>query len=323
MSINIQLVEIPENEQVSNRQLVLPKAGGTIGRAYDCTVQLPDFAKTLSRVHAQVSRGAKGNYQVVNKSANGMQVNGKQIPPGQHQNIADGDVWRLGDYLLLITDLSVLSTDDFDLPSAPLEEVSSKPLFSVDDFDVMDAEVFDTDRLNMSSGLEDAAYGAGEIDSLPIDSDSSVNHSGFSAKKALGTVQLGIDPFEHEQMQSSTFDNEPLTIEGNNISADAMAQNLQQLTTLIAQQNNQQTNQSDPYNYDMLMQCIQNSMDKFIEEMAPEYLEEMFNGYITGWGSREKKYWQLYKKQFERKLARREFHRQFESIFMEELRGKK
>jgi type VI secretion system protein ImpI len=56
--------------------------------------------------------------------------------------------------------------------------------------------------------------------------------------------------------------------------------------------------------------------------MAPEYLEEMFNGYITGWGSRDKKYWQLYKKQFRRKLARREFHRQFESIFMEELRGK-
>lgn len=317
MSINIQLVEIPENEQVSNRQLALPSSGGSIGRAYDCTVQLPDFSKSLSRVHAQVIKGPKGSYQVSNKSTNGMQINGKEILPGQYQNIADGDVWKLGGYLLLITDLSALGTDDFDLPSDPIEEQSSEPLFSVDEFDVMDAEVFDTDRLNMSSGLEEATYETGEINNLPMDSDSSVNDSGFSAQNALDTVQLGIDPFEHEQMQPSTFSNEPLTID-NSTSADVMAQNLQQLTTLIAKQNSQ----SDPYNYDILMQCIQNSMDKFIEEMAPEYLEEMFNGYITGWGSRDKKYWQLYKKQFERKLARREFHRQFESIFMEELRGK-
>jgi type VI secretion system protein ImpI len=319
VSINIQLVEIPENEQVSRRQLELPSSGGTIGRAYDCTVQLPDFSKSLSRVHAQVTKvtkGAKGNYQVSNKSTNGMQINGKEILPGQYQNIADGDVWKLGGYLLLITDLSALETDEFDLQSEPIEELSTEPLFSVDEFDVMDTEVFDTDRLNMSAGLDD--YETGDIDDLPMDSDSSVNDNGFSAEKALGTVQLGIDPFEHEQMQPSSFSNEPLTIEGNNASADAMAQNLRQLTTLIAQQNNQ----SDPYNYDILMQCIQNSMDKFIEEMAPEYLEEMFNWYITGWGSRDKKYWQLYKKQFKRKLARREFHRQFESIFMEELRGK-
>jgi type VI secretion system protein ImpI len=318
MSINIQLVEIPENEQVSRRQLALPSSGGTIGRAYDCTVQLPDFSKSLSRVHAQVTKGAKGNYQVSNKSTNGMQINGKEILSGQYQNIADGDVWKLGDYLLLITDLSTLEIDEFDQPSESIEELSTKPLFSVDEFDVMDAEVFDTDRLNMSAGLDDSIYETGDIDNSPMDSDLSVNDSGFSAEKALDTVQLGIDPFEHEQMQPSTFSNEPFTIEGNNTSADAMAKNLQQLTTLIAQQSNQR----DPYNYDMLMQCIQNSMDKFIEEMAPEYLEEMFNGYITGWGSRDKKYWQLYKKQFERKLARREFHRQFESIFMEELRGK-
>ena len=318
MSINIQLVEIPENEQVSIRQLALPSSGGTIGRAYNCTVQLPDFHKSLSRVHAQVVIGAKGNYQVVNKSTNGMQINDKEIMPGKYQDIADGDVWKIGGYLLLITDLSTLGTDDYDLQSEPIEELKTEPLFSVDEFDVMDAEVFDTDRLNMRAGLDDSSYETGEIGNFSMDSDLSVTDSGFSAEKALDTVQLGIDPFEHEQMQQSSFDNEPLTIEGNNTSADAMAKNLQHLTTLIAQQNSQ----SDPYSYDILMQCIQNSMDKFIEEMAPEYLEEMFNGYITGWGSRDKKYWQLYKKQFERKLARREFHRQFESIFMEELRGK-
>jgi predicted component of type VI protein secretion system len=318
MSINIQLVEIPENEQVSSRQFSLPSSGGTIGRAYDCTVQLPDFSKSLSRVHAQVIKGAKGNYQVSNKSTNSMQINGKEIQSGQYQKIADGDVWKIGDYLLLITDLSALGTNELDLPTEPIEARSTEPLFSVDEFDVMDAEVFDTDRLNMSSRVDDSAFKTGDIDNLPMNSDLSLKDSGFSAEKALDTVQLGIDPFEHEQMQPGSFSNEPLTIEGNNTSADAMAQNLQQLTTLIAQQNSQ----SNHYNYDMLMQCIQNSMDKFIEEMAPEYLEEMFNGYITGWGSRDKKYWQLYKQQFNRKLARREFHRQFESIFMEELRGK-
>lgn len=323
MSINIQLVEIPENEQVANRQIALPQAGGTIGRAYDCTIQLPDFSKKLSRVHVQISRDSQGRYQVVNKSTNGMEINGKAILRGQYQYVGDGDIWRIGDYSLLVTDLSALSDIDLEPSAQEAPSAIHEPLFaskdfangefSIDEFDVTDAQVVDAGNLKMRSENDDAVV------EMNVEAPRKKSASGFSAKNALGDVELGLDPFaDDEQMQPSSFPS-GLTIESPTVESDSMQQSLQQLTMLLAQQKNN----PDPYSYDVLMQCIQSSMDKFIEELSPEYLEEMFDGYISGWGNRDKKYWQLYKKQFNRKLARREFHRQFTSIFMEELRGKK
>ncbi|UJF17208.1 FHA domain-containing protein [Vibrio sp. SS-MA-C1-2] len=55
MTISFQLIEIPESEQVLARQVTLPENGGTLGRGFDCDIQLPDFSKHVSRVHAEIS----------------------------------------------------------------------------------------------------------------------------------------------------------------------------------------------------------------------------------------------------------------------------
>ncbi|MGB1237012.1 MAG: FHA domain-containing protein [Pseudomonadales bacterium] len=303
MTINIQLVEIPESERLSSRQMALPVSGGTIGRAYDCNVQLPDFSKSLSRVHAEVSRDRHGRYQVVNKSTNGMSVNGTALNRGQYHSVGDGDVWKMGGYTLLITDLSALASADL---TPHEEDISfSEPLFSVDELDIDDAQFVESQKIQLREEELELPL---QANALETDKH---GREGFSAQAALGTVELGADPFADDEMMQPPSSG--ITVEP---AGDGVQQSLQQLTALLAQQRGNQPN------YDILMQCIQSSMDKFIEELSPEYLEDMFNSYISGWGSRDKKYWQLYKKQFQRKMARREFHRQFSSIFMEELRGK-
>ncbi|MFC6670672.1 type VI secretion system-associated FHA domain protein [Marinobacterium aestuariivivens] len=70
------------------------------------------------------------------------------------------------------------------------------------------------------------------------------------------------------------------------------------------------------------MDCLQRTLDRFLDELSPVHLEEAFSDFCSGWGSRDKKYWRLYRKQFNRKLDRREFHHRFTALFVEELRGK-
>jgi hypothetical protein len=71
------------------------------------------------------------------------------------------------------------------------------------------------------------------------------------------------------------------------------------------------------------MECIDKAVDRFLEDLEPDHMEDVFNDYLTGWGNRDKKYWKLYRKNFIRKQERREFHRSFSALFLEELRGNK
>ena len=323
MSINIQLVEVPDTEQVASRQLVLPAEGGSIGRAYDCTIQLPDFSKTLSRVHAQISLDSNGRYQVVNKSTNGLTINGAVLKRGQYKNINDGDVWKLGDYVMLISNMSALVNEEtdieLDIGTAFDEQVTSDPLFSLDDLDFSDTGAIDSERLRMRDETSDGFIEEFENhDSGRIKNDST---DMFNTQSLLDEVQVGLDPFEEGlQMQDAHSSyNQGLTVENDNSTQlGLLRQNLMQITQLMAQQ----SDNNSLHNYDVIVECVNSSMDKFIEELSPDFLEEMFKDSISGWGSRDKKYWRLYRKQFKRKLERREFHRQFTSIFLEELRRK-
>lgn len=323
MSISIQLVEIPENEQVGNRQLVLPAEGGSIGRAYDCTIQLPDFSKTLSRVHAQIDLDSHGRFQVVNKSANPLLVNGAALRRGQYQNINDGDVWKIGGYVMLISNMSALLNDDeqeaLDIGTAVDDVPQRDQLFAMQDLDFSDTQALDSQHLRMREESE------GRVVERPESPDRSqlkpATESFFNPESVLDEVQVGHDPFEDslEMQDANKSYNQSLTVEHeNSAQLGLMQQNLMQITQLMSQQNAN----NNLHNYDMLVECVNNSMDKFIEELSPAFLEEVFKDYVSGWGNTDKKYWRLYKKQFNRKLQRGEFHRHFTAIFLEELRGK-
>ncbi|MBY4677076.1 FHA domain-containing protein [Marinobacterium arenosum] len=306
MTINLQLVEVPENEQIVNRQVSLPDSGGTIGRAYDCTLQLPDFNRQLSRVHAEIVRDPRGGYQVTDRSTNGLLLNGQLLGRGRHLPVSDGDILTMGGYTLLISDMSSLFATRPESASEPEVPAGRRePVFNLDDLEADD----------LGWPLDDEA-------SKPAAPDSA---SMFSAENVMADDRFGHDPFDDElemkppgsgaRADVVTLDQPEQLDNSQRVIRDSLAK----LTQLVEQQ---QRMQAEPYGHDKLMDCLQRTLDRFLEELSPGHLEEIFSDYTGGWGSKEKKYWRLYRKQFNRKLDRKEFHHRFTALFVEEMRGK-
>ncbi|MEH6577998.1 MAG: FHA domain-containing protein [Amphritea sp.] len=305
MTISIQLVEVPENEQAINRQVSLPGGGGTIGRSYGCTLQLPDFNRQLSRVHAEITSDSQGRFQVVDLSTNGLFVNGTLLGKGHRKPLRDGDVLKLGGYVLLISDMVSLFADQPE-PSVEMADAAGRrePEFSMDSLNADDL------------GWPDS----GEAVAKPTTASDM-----FSKDNVLADDQLGYDPFDDEfemKQPNMAVHGDIVSIEPSSSSdvQQLMTDSLTQLNKLMEQQ---KQSQMEPFGHDQLMDCLQRTLDRFLVELSPEHLEDTFNDYISGWGAKDKKYWRLYRKQFNRKLERKEFHRQFSALFVEELRGKR
>jgi len=306
MTINLQLVEVPENEQITNRQVSLPESGGTIGRAYDCTLQLPDFNRELSRVHAEIARSPRGGYQVTDHSTNGLLLNGRVLGRGRHQTINDGDILKMGSYTLLISDMSSLFSGRAEPEEEP-EELGGRrePVFNIGDLD-----------------SEDPSWPLDEERAKPTTGSSA---SMFSTENVMADDQFNHDPFDDEfemtppenRRRSDVVTVEPS--ERENGTQQVLKENLARLTRLVEQQ---QRMQAEPFGQDKLMECLQRTLERFLEELSPEHLEEVFSDYTGGWGSKEKKYWRLYRKQFNRKRERKEFQHRFTALFVEEMRSK-
>ena len=76
--------------------------GGTIGRADNNQLVLPDPERSISRLHAKVVFRA-GQYAIVDNGSNPIGVNGSAVPPGREQLIRPGDQVQIGSYLLTVT----------------------------------------------------------------------------------------------------------------------------------------------------------------------------------------------------------------------------
>ena len=334
MSISLQLVELPENEQVNSRQLSLPDTGGTIGRSFDCTIQLPDFNRTLSRIHAEIVKHPKGAYQIIDRSVNGVYVNGQLLGKGLRHFLADGDTIVMGAYTLLISDMESLFAEEEEPPT--LDNVYSEEVdeqsFSVESLDIGKKSKVQPSPQNVGDYFDAA------------DNDFSEQSNLFSKKNVLADDEFGFDPFEDSSAgseyelneekieQVSSRDDDIVMLEESNVSLQTssasnildehqvLSDSIMALSQMVDQQKMSLTS---AIAHERLMECIDKAVDRFLEDLEPDHLEDVFNDYLTGWGNRDKKYWKLYRKNFIRKQERREFHRSFSALFLEELRGNK
>ncbi|MGB0940786.1 MAG: FHA domain-containing protein [Marinomonas sp.] len=334
MSISLQLVELPENEQVNSRQLSLPDTGGTIGRSFDCTIQLPDFNRTLSRVHAEIVKHPKGSYQIIDRSVNGVFVNGQLLGKGLRHFLADGDTIVMGAYTLLISDMESLFAAEEEPPvldDVYSEELDSKS-FSIDSLDIGEKSKVQESPQNLGDYFDNK------------DDDFSEEANLFSKKNVLADDEFGFDPFEESPGDSefeineekieeiSSHDEEIVMLEEPNVSLQTtqsanlldehqmLSDSIMALSQMVDQQ---KLGLNSAIAHERLMECIDKAVDRFLEDLEPDHMEDVFNDYLTGWGNRDKKYWKLYRKNFIRKQERREFHRSFSALFLEELRGNK
>jgi hypothetical protein len=167
--------------------------------------------------------------------------------------------------------------------------------------------------------------------------------SSFSADNVAGEDVYAYDPFEEDDLLNITLDeksssdpiimaDEPSPRNSSNKSSQetgvtlsngsqiqALDSSIERLNQIVEHQQSALTAAVDR---ERLVSCIETTLDKFLADFNPQHLESEFNDYLSGWGSKEKKYWGLYKKQFARKQDRGEFKRNFTAMLLEELRDK-
>lgn len=329
MTISFQIIDLPEDEQIGSRQVSLPVSGGTLGRSFECTIQLPDFQRTLSRVHADIQPHPKGGYQIIDRSTNGVFVNDVLVGKGESQRLSDGDRIVIGAYTLLVSDMDALFT------RAPQQS---------DDTETASQNGAADSPFAASSVLDDSqdtTFGFAHLDEIQ---DAVQDETPFSTENVLGDDLYGYDPFEDDERwvleQSQSEDTteqivlmpEATQFQNNNNATqhsvtvsdhrqiESLENSIEQLNSMLKQQ---QLSVAGGIDRERLMTCIESTLEKFLDNFNPSHLEEEFNDYLSGWGNKDKKYWALYKKQFQRKTERREFSRQFSSLLFEALREKR
>lgn len=329
MTISFQIIDLPEDEQIGSRQVSLPVSGGTLGRSFECTIQLPDFQRTLSRVHADIQPHPKGGYQIIDRSTNGVFVNDVLVGKGESQRLSDGDRIVIGAYTLLVSDMDALLTrapqQSDDNETASLKGAADSPFAA--------SSVLDDSQ--------DTTFGFAHLDEIQ---DAVQDETPFSTENVLGDDLYGYDPFEDDERwvleQSQSEDTteqivlmpEATQFNDNNHAPqhsvtvsdhrqiESLENSIEQLSSMLKQQ---QLSVAGGIDRERLMTGIESTLEKFLDNFNPSHLEEEFNDYLSGWGNKDKKYWALYKKQFQRKTERREFSRQFSSLLFEALREKR
>ncbi len=122
----IVLTVISHNGLPSNIAAVqIDELGGTIGRADNNQLVLPDQDRTISRLHAQVVYRS-GHYAVLDLGANAVLHNGQPIGHGREAPIQPGDELEIGGYKISVAsgNAAVAKVDD---PFAGFESAIAAP----------------------------------------------------------------------------------------------------------------------------------------------------------------------------------------------------
>jgi FHA domain-containing protein len=128
-------VETYNGQAVSGLSASFDEIGGTIGRAENNQLVLPDPDRTISRVHAQVVF-RNGGYAILDRGSNAVMVNGTPLGNGREAPIRDGDRLTIGGYELRVAVGQKAATDPFadlfgsDAPKPPAPtSLASERLF--------------------------------------------------------------------------------------------------------------------------------------------------------------------------------------------------
>ena len=102
MTLSLQVLKIPDDEVLAQREFYLDDTEISIGRDFSCTITLPDPTASLSRTHFFIRKKTDGTYSISDMSTNGTLINEKMMGRGTVLTLNDGDLIQLGSYRLLI-----------------------------------------------------------------------------------------------------------------------------------------------------------------------------------------------------------------------------
>lgn len=319
MAITIQLTEVPANETVASRVFTLAKAGGDFGTAFDCTIQLPDRSGQVAGCHGRFVATRSGMC-VESIAENPIYINGKLLASGRAARIEDGTMLKIGDYVLLVSQLAEAQ------PPEPEIQLQPEPTQQAARFNLVDD---DDDMLDFMPTAKVANQNV-----QPSEQADSTAH--FANNGVLMDDPFGDDPFADEEINLDPIANaaqmdadEDLAVELepdiDNISLRTNTQNSPtndgQMTQLVSLLENQvqQANQQQQ----LLYQAIDETLEQFLHEFSPQHLEEEFSDYGKPlFGRKDKRYWRLYRNLFSRRMKKGDYQRIFKAMLLEKMQEK-
>ncbi|WAK00367.1 type VI secretion system-associated FHA domain protein TagH [Methylobacter sp. YRD-M1] len=140
MSLLLKIISFKGQPFNAGTEAVFDRHGGTIGRADENTLVLPDPEKFVSRRHASISF-ENGHYLIKDSSLSGTYIDDQEPPLNNAaQTLIDGMRLRIGEYEILASITPEQQTDDFalgpDLFASPFEAdpVAKNPVYAPDSF---------------------------------------------------------------------------------------------------------------------------------------------------------------------------------------------
>ena len=323
MAITIQLTEVPENEQVPTRVFTLPKTGGSFGSAFDCLLQLPDRTGKVAAKHGCFTP-IKNGLTVEAVNGQKLSINGKALASGRSIKLEDGLMIEVADYMLLVSELVDDNAQTYDEPIAVTAKQGDVHFSLDDDFDNDVDLIMAGEKKNVAAeNKQQTAHFAfnGVLDDDPFDDDpfaeAELNLQQesvlFSAdEQVVEAVERMADP-----QGSGTVDGavESIVMQQTVVEAQTADPKVDRLMTLLESQvlsaNEQQTR---------LQQALDKTLSTFLDEFSPVHLEESYSDFSTPlFVQKEAQYWRQYRKSFNRRLTKGEYHRLFKAILLEHM----
>jgi len=319
MTLILQITEIPENESIKSRVVVLPPQGGTLGTAFDCTIQLPDRSQQIAPIHGRIVPKTKGMFLEPASSQLHILINNQPLAFGRPSRLEDGAVINIGGYTLLVTEARKKSkppskTEESGLPPTPTDTsphfsakgVFTEDPFGEDPFDGMNSDPFATRpdvQPTQQTANRFAPNAVFEEDNIPTiepeqrfePESKTQNQSQQGNQRGQSVARLSDSEFiEATRQDDQKFGRLVRMIEESN--------------TRVSQQQTQ------------LFKALDDTLNNFLEEFSPDQLEEKFSDYHPSRFFRNKKhYWNMYRRDFQRRHSKKEFHRLFKAMLLDNL----
>lgn len=348
MAITIQLTEIPQNEHVTNRVFSLPKQGGTFGSSFDCMIELPDRSGQVATTHGRFV--ADNNTMMIEAlNGNNITINGASLATGRLAPIEDGSMIEVADYTMLVS--LVKSTEAEEESETSINSKIKDVHFSLeglnnDDFDenikmktsqhhINQGEQMSQDQEQQPHFINNGVFVDDPFDEDPfkdeeisIKTESEIPAGKINSEDQSGQFSKIMPEFEEEN--AVVFENKPLqkqTVtndESNPVNNNGVSNNSvsnKQLDHLVRLLDTQIVSASEQQS--KLFKALDKTLTTFIDEFSPAHLEDVYSDFGTPlFASKEKQYWRLYRKSFNRRLDKGEYHRLFKALLLENMQSK-
>lgn len=347
MVLSLHVIFSPKGEILTRLNFTLPEEGGSIGSDPTNTIVLPDSSFKLIPMHAVIKK-ERDKYFIKDMSQSGIYINGSEKKLGYYNELLlnDGDTLDIAGYRLLVScfsskdnisfrnsaavESSNINTDINHIDSSLLSNNSSALDLYDDPFANFDDSSFDKDNvLNIASQYTERHQHTHHSHEVDYINEEITKECMIPSSLAAGDTKEP-DPFtgliEEAPFQTlQSIDNiiepvyspQPFPVKRNEV-ADGRG-TLMPMHQVLQEEYHTHCSVMEITEIEMMKVKIEGAMQRFLEELSPEYLESMFNDCHIGWRKlKEKDLWGLYSAHFFRMMNSNEFQRKFWAYFCDQ-----